>query len=33
MGGQGDQRLTGGKLRDLAWSLDVLELNKKKDNE
>lgn len=29
---ENDMRLSGSKLRDLAWSLDVLELNKKKES-
>ncbi len=28
----GGQKLTGSKLRDLAWSLDVLDLNKQNNN-
>lgn len=29
---QNDQGLSSGKLRDLAWSLDVLDLSQKKEN-
>lgn len=30
---QRESRLTGSKLKDLAWSLDVLDLNKHKTNQ
>ena len=32
LGGVNTNKLSGSKLRDLAWSLDVLDLSKQKDN-